>query len=93
VIELAVRVIMDYYGESEKYYPVRNLSLCHGEMGNLDFLWTAAHRTGGRGVLRLAEGVTSAVLVAQRDHGWICGVPRGLHTPGLLLGLAGIGQG
>lgn len=92
-IGLAVRATMEYYEEAETYYPVRNLSLCHGELGNLDFLWTAARGTGESDVLRLAENLTSAVLVAQKDYGWICGVPGGLHTPGLLLGLAGIGLG
>jgi lantibiotic modifying enzyme len=27
------------------------------------------------------------------EHGWISGVPHGVETPGLLLGLAGTGYG
>ncbi|MBE3015287.1 type 2 lantipeptide synthetase LanM family protein [Microbispora sp. NEAU-D428] len=92
-IEVAARVTADYYEAAKEYYPVRNLSLCHGDLGNLDFLWSAARRTGEGDLLHLAENVTTAVLAAQRDYGWICGVPRGLRTPGLLLGLAGIGLG
>ncbi|MFI9570164.1 type 2 lanthipeptide synthetase LanM family protein [Microbispora rosea] len=92
-IELAARMTADYYQAAKEYYPVRNLSLCHGELGNLDFLWSVARKTGEGDLLRLAENVTTAVLAAQEDYGWICGVPRGLRTPGLLLGLAGIGLG
>ncbi|MEU8173613.1 type 2 lanthipeptide synthetase LanM family protein [Microbispora hainanensis] len=92
-IELAARMTADYYQAAKEYYPVRNLSLCHGELGNLDFLWSAARRAGEGDLLCLAENLTEAVLAAQGDYGWICGVPRGLRTPGAMLGLAGIGLG
>jgi lantibiotic modifying enzyme len=36
----------------------------------------------------------SADIVARARHGdWRCGVPAGVETPGLMLGLAGIGYG
>ncbi|MFI7450090.1 type 2 lanthipeptide synthetase LanM family protein [Nonomuraea sp. NPDC049714] len=92
-LDLAASMTMDYYETAVSPYPVRNLSLCHGELGNVDFLWSVARRTGEYRVRRVAENVTSAVLSVQRNYGWICGVPRGLRTPGLLLGLAGIGLG
>ncbi|MGW4079569.1 type 2 lanthipeptide synthetase LanM family protein [Streptomyces asiaticus] len=72
---------------------VRNLSLCHGELGNLEFLLTASHSLdNGRG-RALAERLIHAICVTLDEHGPICGVPEGLSTPGLMTGVAGIGYG
>jgi type 2 lantibiotic biosynthesis protein LanM len=69
-------------------------SLCHGDLGHADILLLAAevldqpeHRTVAQ---RLAAG---AVRSWQADRSWQCGVPEGVETPGLFLGLAGIGYG
>lgn len=34
-----------------------------------------------------------AIMASIRDHGWSCGVPLGVETPGLMVGTAGIGYG
>ena len=31
------------------------------------------------------------ILESINQHGWLCGVPLGVETPGLMTGLAGIG--
>ena len=33
------------------------------------------------------------VLESLERDGWLCGVPEGVETPGLMTGLAGIGYG
>jgi lantibiotic modifying enzyme len=67
--------------------------LCHGDLGAIEVLhlagkvldeprwtWSALQR--------------AAVVVRQgREGGWRCGLPRGSESPGLLMGLAGIGYG
>ena len=35
----------------------------------------------------------AVTLESIRQNGWICGVPSGVETPGLMQGLAGIGYG
>ena len=69
--------------------PLRDLSLCHGELGVLEPLAglpgpdaAAARRTAAARLLRSVE-----------RHGIRCGTPLGVTTPGLLSGLAGIGHG
>jgi type 2 lantibiotic biosynthesis protein LanM len=70
-----------------------NHSLCHGDLGNLELLLqaslTLAHPQLHDQVNRLA----SIILESINQHGWLCGVPLGVETPGLMTGLAGIGYG
>ena len=37
--------------------------------------------------------MAAVTLESIRRNGWICGVPSGVETPGLMTGLAGIGYG
>lgn len=68
-------------------------SLCHGDLGNLELFLEARHA----GWPPLEEGeverYAAGILEGIRQQGWICGTPRGLETPGLMTGLAGIGYG
>jgi lantibiotic modifying enzyme len=60
-------------------------------VGNLDLLLQATRTLGpGDWADPLAER-TAQVLNSGEAHGWVCGVPLGVETPGLLSGLAGIG--
>lgn len=68
-----------------------NHSLCHGNLGNLDFLMQAAafvqlpdREIGNR---------INWILRSIESKGWRCGVPQGAEVPGLMRGLAGIGYG
>jgi type 2 lantibiotic biosynthesis protein LanM len=71
----------------------RNHSLCHGDLGNLELLASAAARVDEPGLRSSAACFAGGVLRTIREHGWRCGVPLGVETPGLMMGLAGIGDG
>ncbi|MBV9928771.1 MAG: hypothetical protein JOZ96_27395 [Acidobacteria bacterium] len=71
-----------------------NYSLCHGNAGNAELLLYAARAFGDDSARRLAEQVGRAGVEQYRKtySPWPCGVLEGGETPGLLLGLAGIGH-
>jgi lantibiotic modifying enzyme len=70
-----------------------NFSMCHGFAGTVELLLCAAAHGDAR-------GRDAAVRIGRfgREHcvgspaGWPCGVRDGGETPGLMLGLAGIGS-
>jgi lantibiotic modifying enzyme len=75
-----------------EHRPLRDTSLCHGELGVAEALialaargdeWAAGYRDRGAGLL----------VGALEQFGPRCGTPRGVPSPGLLTGLAGIGYG
>lgn len=67
---------------------LRDMSLCHGELGVLNALIAAGDRPRD-----LAERGTAFLLGALESFGPSCGLPGGVTGPGLLTGLAGIGYG
>ncbi len=71
-----------------------NYSLCHGLAGNAETLIYGSQVLGDEVPwgLALAHEVASngIVLYAQGEHKWPCGSGLG-ESPGLMLGLAGIG--
>ena len=68
------------------------MSLCHGELGALEPLVWLADRDhpAAEAIRRRRAGL---VLAAVQQYGPYCGTPRGVASPGLLTGLAGIGYG
>jgi lantibiotic modifying enzyme len=70
-----------------------NDSLCHGDLGNLELL-LHARELGYHGEWEsvLATEASRSVERLAAGH-WRCGVPGGVETPGLMMGLAGIGYG
>ena len=70
-----------------------NHSLCHGDLGNLEPLLEASLRADGSPWRERVSRIASIVLESIRESGWVCGVPFGVETPGLMTGLAGIGYG
>jgi lantibiotic modifying enzyme len=62
-------------------------------MGNLDLLLEAGRLFGDARLLSRAYTMAAGVLQSIREHGWLCGVPAGVETPGLMVGVAGIGFG
>ena len=68
-----------------------NHSLCHGDLGNLDLLFEAASILGNAELNDRVYRIAGSILKSIRESGWLCGVPSGVETPGLLTGLAGIG--
>jgi lantibiotic modifying enzyme len=71
----------------------RNHSLCHGDFGNLDVLLQAADSYGDGEWPGLARDTAALVIDGAASTGWLCGLPLGVETPGLMTGLAGVGMG
>jgi lantibiotic modifying enzyme len=72
---------------------VGNFSLCHGLGGNAEMLALCVDQNAAEGGLAdLVAQVADAGIERYADSGrpWPCGTPGG-ETPGLMLGLAGIG--
>ncbi|MBW4564991.1 MAG: type 2 lantipeptide synthetase LanM family protein [Mojavia pulchra JT2-VF2] len=70
-----------------------NHSLCHGDLGNLELLLQASLTLGDPQWKTQIARLTAIILESINQHGWLCGVPLGVETPGLMTGLAGIGYG
>jgi type 2 lantibiotic biosynthesis protein LanM len=68
-----------------------NHSLCHGALGNVDFLLVAADVLGRREDHEELERAVAAVVGSIEANGPVSGVPLGVETPGFMTGLAGIG--
>lgn len=68
-----------------------NHSLCHGALGNLELLLTAAQLLGRRGDRDALERATALVVASIEANGAVTGVPLGVETPGFMTGLAGMG--
>lgn len=64
--------------------------LCHGAMGVVDLLIEAA-RTGGDSRRAAVGEHVRRVVERAGTRGWMSGLPTGIETPGLMIGLAGIG--
>ncbi|GLY24589.1 type 2 lanthipeptide synthetase LanM family protein [Micromonospora sp. NBRC 101691] len=72
---------------------LRDLSLCHGELGVTEALTVLAGTGCHRRAAQACQRRAGLVLDALRRHGPVCGTPDEVVTPGLLTGLAGIGYG
>jgi type 2 lantibiotic biosynthesis protein LanM len=70
-----------------------NHSLCHGDLGNVEPVLIASQLLDDPRWKASASAIASSILKRFKAGGWICGVPQGVETPGLLVGLAGIGYG
>jgi type 2 lantibiotic biosynthesis protein LanM len=68
-------------------------SLCHGAVGNLEVLHLAGKVLGEPRWTRLALEQAAQALRQGRASGWRCGLPGLGETPGLMMGLAGMGLG
>lgn len=68
--------------------------LCHGLCGNLELLLEASRDSaGGERWRRPLDATLDTLLDAVRlGHPWVGGTRSGRQTPGLMLGLAGIGH-
>lgn len=66
-----------------------NYCLCHGDMGNLEFVLSASRLLPQ--YEDQVQRLTSMLLDSIERHGCVTGVPLGVETPGLMLGIAGTG--
>jgi lantibiotic modifying enzyme len=74
-----------------RYGFAMNHSLCHGALGNIELLLTAAQVLGRDADRSALEHATSLVVASIEANGPVTGVPLGVETPGFMTGLAGIG--
>jgi type 2 lantibiotic biosynthesis protein LanM len=70
-----------------------NHCLCHGDLGNLELLLEAGREPGYAEWRDVAMRHAGALITFAQQRGWLCSTPNGVETPGLMLGLAGIGYG
>ncbi len=69
-------------------------SLCHGDLGNLDFLLEASREQDPLKALPAhISRLSAGVLRSFRHQGFLYGSPGGTEPPGLMVGIAGIGYG
>lgn len=68
-----------------------NQSICHGDMGNLELLLSAALHFSNETLLKDTYRMVTTLLQQTQKHGYTCGVALGVENPGFMLGLSGIG--
>jgi len=68
-----------------------NHSLCHGDLGNLELLLQASQTLDDPQWRAEVDRMAAIILESIDEQGWLCGVPLGVESPGLMTGLAGIG--
>lgn len=68
-----------------------NHSLCHGDLGNLELLLAAAQSSQDAELIAKVGALTAAIAASIDRSGGICSTPLQIETPGLMVGLAGIG--
>ncbi len=67
--------------------------LCHGDLGNLDLLLHAAQRVDDSWWSEAGKRLASETLATIAERGCLCNPQASLASPGLMVGLAGIGYG
>ncbi|MCQ4208729.1 type 2 lanthipeptide synthetase LanM family protein [Streptomyces longispororuber] len=81
---------MVHFGSDGAFQSCGNNSICHGDLGNLEFLHLAArHRGDDDGAHRVQRGV--AALLELGKDGWLTGQLTPEALPGLMYGRAGVG--
>jgi type 2 lantibiotic biosynthesis protein LanM len=73
--------------------PGQNHCLCHGDLGNLDFLFQAHERFPDARLAADLQRFLEQVLASLDREGWLCGTRASIESPGLMNGFAGIGLG
>jgi lantibiotic modifying enzyme len=71
----------------------KNHGLCHGDLGNLDFLLEAGRTLGDEALVSRVYRMARGLLESMTERGYLYGMPGNLETPGLFVGLAGVGHG
>jgi len=70
-----------------------NQCLCHGDLGNLDILLHAAQQVDDSWWSKAGKRLASETLATIAERGCLSGTQTSLVSPGLMIGLAGIGYG
>jgi type 2 lantibiotic biosynthesis protein LanM len=90
--ETALRTTVKMFSENNNFIK-SDYSLCHGASGNTELLIYAAQVLKNAEYKSLAERIGQIGIEEFQKNNlpWACGVLGGGETPGLMLGLAGIG--
>jgi type 2 lantibiotic biosynthesis protein LanM len=70
-----------------------NHCLCHGDLGNLELPLQASEMLPSPALSPEVSRRAGTILDDIDRHGWLCGSPADIESPGLMTGLAGIGYG
>lgn len=73
--------------------PGQNHCLCHGDLGNLDFLLQAQQQFPTPELAADIQRFLEIVLASLDRDGWLCGTRGSIESCGLMNGFAGIGLG
>ncbi len=73
--------------------PGQNHCLCHGDLGNLDFLLQVQEAFPSPELAANIQRFQEMVLASLDRDGWLCGTRGSIESPGLMNGFAGIGLG
>jgi len=68
-----------------------NHSLAYGDCGNLEIVLVATRELGTAQLREALERQTEQLLESIQQRGWLMAVPFNVPTPGLMLGLPGMG--
>lgn len=71
----------------------RDHSLCHGDLGNGEILRAIGINTDNPGLQNAYELVINRVMDEIATEGWKTGMSKNFASPGLMVGIAGIGLG
>jgi type 2 lantibiotic biosynthesis protein LanM len=70
-----------------------NHSLCHGDLGNMELILQASEILEDPSMLVHVSPNVRRIVESIAKGDWVCGIPLGIESPGLMTGLAGIGYG
>jgi len=68
-----------------------NHSLCHGDLGNLDFLLYASQILNDKKMQNIVNDAAHYIITDIHKHGWRTGIPFEAESPGFMTGISGIG--
>lgn len=70
---------------------VESHCLCHGTLGNVDILLTAAQKIDKNDLLNKGLEMGYLAIAQKREHGWVHGLDSRVEMDGFMLGRTGIG--
>jgi type 2 lantibiotic biosynthesis protein LanM len=68
-----------------------NQSICHGNLGNLETLLVGAQMLNRSDYYEQVGHISAMIIDSIERCGWVTGIPMGVETPGLMVGLSGMG--
>ena len=71
----------------------QNHCLCHGDLGSVELFLQADQRFDNHQLSSPVDSVARAIVNGIAENKVLCGTPMSVATPGLMIGLAGIGYG